>query len=420
MPARISPAARRRLEALRRRGEMRALARAAQARGVSVWIVGGAVRDAVMGRPVPEIDVAVGGDAQALAAALEQHGEGRAVFLSEDRPGPRVFRMAGRRPIDVAEVEGGTIETDLGRRDFTVNALAVDLEDGSLLDPFGGVLDLSRRRLTCIRAANLLEDPLRALRAARLLASHGLVPDRATLAAARAAAPRMTGVAVERISSELSRLLESPRAAPALAWTANSRLLGSALGRDLKADRAAALARSLRVLDDPATRRLPAGRRRRLRVAMLAMRLDMDARNARRWLSRRRWARREAEEIAQLIDLAGRAGRIGGRRDAWRWLLDAGDLAADAVHLVARAIPGARRRVARLSRMARAPLRRVRVTGADVMNWCAISPGPAVGVLLDEIRVAAAAGEVKNRREARNWLIGQVHRVLSPAIISPH
>src|SRR4029453_9080217 len=228
MPARISPAARRRLEALRRRREMRALARTAQARGVPVWIVGGAVRDAVMGRPVPEIDVAVRGDAQALAAALEHHGEGRAVFLSEDRPGPRVFRVAGRRPIDVAEVEGGTIETDLGRRDFTVNALAVDLEDGSLLDPFGGVADLSRRRLTCIRAANLLEDPLRALRAARLLASHGLVPDRATLAAARAAAPRMTGVAVERISSELSRLLESPRAAPALAWTASSRLLGSA------------------------------------------------------------------------------------------------------------------------------------------------------------------------------------------------
>jgi hypothetical protein len=174
------------------------------------------------------------------------------------------------------------------------------------------------------------------------------------------------------------------------------------------------------VLDDPATRRLPADRRRRLRVAMLAMRLGMDARHARRWLSQRRWARREAEEIAQLIDLAGRAGRLGGRRDAWRWLLDAGALAADAVHLAARAIPGARRHAARLSRMARAPLRRVPVTGADVMNWCAISPGPAVGVLLDEIRVAVAAGDVKTRREARNWLIGQVHRALSPAIISPH
>src|SRR5262245_2128380 len=252
MPAPISPAARRRLEALRRRGELRALARAAKARDVPVWIVGGAVRDALMGRPVPEVDVAVRGDAQALAAELERRGEGRAVFLSEDRPGPRVFRVAGRRPIDVAEVEGGTIQTDLARRDFAVNALAVDLRDGSVLDPFGGVADVSRRRLSCVRAANLLEDPLRALRAARFLASHDLVPDRATLAASRAAAPRMSGVAVERISSELSRLLESPRAARALGWAASAGLLRAALGVDLKRNRGAALVRSLGALDDPA------------------------------------------------------------------------------------------------------------------------------------------------------------------------
>src|SRR4029453_14630444 len=112
MPARISPAARRRLEALRRRREMRALARTAQARGVPGWIVGGAVRDAVMGRPVPEIDVAVRGDAQALAAALEHHGEGRAVFLSEDRPGPRAFPVPGRRRKEGAGRRGGHYRTD--------------------------------------------------------------------------------------------------------------------------------------------------------------------------------------------------------------------------------------------------------------------------------------------------------------------
>ena len=399
---------------------MRAVARNANARGVRVWIVGGAVRDALMGRAVPEVDVAVRGDAQTLAAALEQHGTGRAVFLSEDRPGPRVFRVAGRRLIDVAEVEGGTIETDLARRDFTVNAIAVDLMDGSILDPFGGVADLARRRLACVRAENLLEDPLRALRAARFVASHGLTPDRGTLAAARAAAPKLGGVAVERISTELSRLLESPLAVPAFAWAARARLLPSSLGVEMTSIRAAALARSLRALDDRATRRLSPERRRRLRVALIAMRLGLDAREARRWLSRRRWARREAEEIALIVDLAGRAGRIDGRREAWRWVLDAGALAADAAHLAAHAIPTARRRAARLSRMAGAPLRQVRISGADVMNWCAISPGPAVGVLLEEVRLAAAAGDVKNRREARNWLIGQVHQALSPAIISEH
>jgi tRNA nucleotidyltransferase (CCA-adding enzyme) len=420
MPTPVSPAVRRRLAGLRRRVEMRALAHAAKARGVSVWIVGGAVRDALMGRPVPEIDVAVRGDAQSLAAALDRQGSGRAVFLSEDRPGPRVFRVAGRRPIDIAEVEGGAIETDLARRDFTVNAIAVDLADGSLVDPFGGVSDVARRRLSCVRAANFREDPLRALRAARFLASHGLAPDRGTLSAARAAAPRVADVAVERISTELARLLESPRAAPALAWAARARLLASTFGVNLTPRRAAALARSLSALDDPATRRLSPERRRRLRMAMLAMRLDLDAREARRWLSQRRWTRREADEIGLLVDLAGRAARLRGRRGRWRWLLDAGTLAADAVYLAARAVPGARKSAAQLSRLARAPLRRLRISGADVMHWCAISPGPAVGVLLDELRLAAAAGEVKSRREARNWLIGQVQQTLSPAIISPH
>src|SRR5262249_49408853 len=136
-----------RIAKLRRRPEVRALARVAKSAGVDTWLVGGAVRDAALGLPVPEVDAALARDAEGIAAELQRAGLGTPVFLSRDRPGPRVFRVAGRRTLDLAEIEGGSIEADLRRRDFTANAIAVGLDDGRILDPFGGLSDLSRGRL---------------------------------------------------------------------------------------------------------------------------------------------------------------------------------------------------------------------------------------------------------------------------------
>ncbi len=410
------------LARLLRRAEVRALARVARRLGVETWIVGGAVRDASLGLPVPEIDAAIAGDAEAAARELEKEGAGRAVFLSKDRPGPRVYRVAGRRPIDIAEIEGGSIEADLGRRDFTVNAIAVPAGNSAagVIDPFGGLADLAARRLRPVRPGNLRDDPLRALRAARFVATHGLVPDRATLVAARAAAPLLPGVAAERIGGELSRILGSPFAAPAMSWAARADLLPAALGLALPGRRAAAVARGLRALDDAGTRRLPEDRRRRLRLAFLALGLELSGGPARAWLARRRLPRREAEDAARLAELVEAAAAIRGRdrRDAWRWVLEAGPLASDAAHLLARRRQP--RLAARLSRLARLEPRRVRVGGDDVLRWLAIPAGPQVGRLLRELAVAAACGDVTNRREARHWLSGQVREGPAPAIISSH
>jgi tRNA nucleotidyltransferase/poly(A) polymerase len=408
------------LAGLRRRAPLPALREAASRRGLDAWIVGGAIRDVSLGIPPLEIDVAVSGEAEALARDLENAGLGRAVFLSRDRPGPRVYRVAGRRPVDIAEIEGGSIGADLARRDFTVNAVAVPLDGSAVLDPFGGLEDLARRRLRCVREENLREDPLRPLRAARFLATHGLTPDRATFQAARRAAHGLAGVAPERIASEMSRLLASPEAVPALSWAARADLLPGALGLALSPARAASLARSLAVLDDRATRRLPEHRRRQLRLAWLAHRLGFSEAETRRWLQQRRWARRETDAAARLTTLASTAGATRSRSDAWRWVVAAGSLGSDGAHLAARIGPAGRRRASRLSRLARAPRRRLAVTGADVMDWLSLPPGPAVGALLAELEVAAASGSVKNRREARHWLSGQVRKRLSPAIISSH
>jgi tRNA nucleotidyltransferase (CCA-adding enzyme) len=400
---------------LRRRPEIRALARLTHRDANPAWLVGGAVRDAALGLPIPEIDAAVGRDAEGIAAALQRAGFGTAVFLSRDRPGPRVFRVAGRRTLDLAEIEGGSIERDLRRRDFTANAIAVCLDDGRILDPFGGLSDLSRGRLRCVDPGNLLEDPLRALRAARFLATHGLSPDAATLAAARRAAPGLCQVARERIVVELSRLLEARRAAPAFAWAVRAGVLPTALGLglDLSEAEAARAARSLRPLDAPAFRRLTPESRRRLRLARLAGALGLPPEDTRRWLSGSRLARREAGEVARLQALASSAARFGvqGRRDAVAWLLEAGEAAGDALRLAS--LSGraeTERRVGTLKRLARTRLRSVSVKGDDVMRWLSLPPGPRVGELLGQLRLEAALGTVRSRREARDWLAVQVRR----------
>jgi len=399
---------RRAIRALKRRPEARAVARAARERGLSAWIVGGAVRDAALGLPVPEIDVAVDGDAEGLSRALAEQGLGTSVFLSRDRPGPRVFRVAGPRPLDIAEVEGGSMLADLARRDYTVNAIAVPLQEdeGEVLDPFGGLADLARGRLRPVHPDNLLSDPLRVLRAARLIATHGLRPDSGTLLAARRAAQGLSRVAPERIAAELSKLLAARSAHAAFSWAARAGILPAALRLPLSRQEAQRVARSLGVLEGRAIRGLAPERRRRLRLAYLASRLSSPP-DARRWLRALRFSRREAEEVASLLSLARSAVRIGSRREAIAWLLEAGDLAADALILLSVAGSKGRRLSARLRRLARNPLRRVPVTGGDVVRWLSIPPGPRVGELLERLRLESALGAVRNRREARTWLSGQ-------------
>src|SRR5215471_847807 len=109
--------ARTRLRRLLRRPEVAALARELARSGASGWIVGGAARDALLGLEVPDVDAVVDADPFELALKVEASGAGRFVPLSESAPRvARVVRVAGRGELDVAQLEGGGIEADLGRR----------------------------------------------------------------------------------------------------------------------------------------------------------------------------------------------------------------------------------------------------------------------------------------------------------------
>ncbi len=341
------------------------------------------------------------GDAEVLARAMESAGLGRAVPLSQSAP--RVFRVAGRREVDLAEIGGASIEEDLKRRDFTVNAMAFDLTTRQWLDPFGGREDLAARRLRAVSPQNLDEDPLRVLRAARFLATHELAPDEGTSRACRRVAPRLAEVADERIRAEWVKMFEARRAAHALRWASRARLLGPALR--VRQSQAGSLARSAALFDAPSIRRRDPASRRRLRLALLCARFGLAPGEAATWLTRRRYGRSEAGDVAALLTLASaaRGARTPGKQ--WAWVRDSGHLAAEALVLLRILYPASRPRARALSRRVAVARRRgPAVSGADVLEWLRISPGPQIGRLLAELQVEILSGRVRTRRKARAWL----------------
>jgi putative nucleotidyltransferase with HDIG domain len=187
-----------------------ALARRALADGEGVWIVGGAVRDAALGRDVVDLDLAVAGDPAVVAKAIAREGGGYSFELSAEFATWRAVAADGSWQVDLTALRGETIEADLAERDFTVGAVAVPLGGGEPIDPHGGLADLDERILRVVGERSFAADPLRLLRAARLAADLGLEVDAATVALARSEASGAAEAAGERQLVELRRLIGGP------------------------------------------------------------------------------------------------------------------------------------------------------------------------------------------------------------------
>jgi poly(A) polymerase len=181
------------------------------------WVVGGAVRDRLLGRPVLDLDIAVAGDPSTLARHLAVAVGGPVFQLSGQFGAWRVHAPGRDWQVDVTVLQGDSIEEDLAQRDFTVNAIAEPLEGGRLIDPHGGAADLEQRRLRMVSEEAFDRDPLRVLRLARFAAGLGFEPEAATVAAAAKRAARITDVAPERVFGELKQVLNSDRALEGLA-----------------------------------------------------------------------------------------------------------------------------------------------------------------------------------------------------------
>src|SRR5437764_12057751 len=169
----------------------------------TAWVVGGAVRDELLGRPLVDLDVAVAEPER--AARRFARSSGGAPFPLSQRHGAWRVALDGARTVDFTPL-GGPIEDDLATRDFTINAIAVPLAGGEPVDPFAGRADLEARTLRAVSEPIFADDPLRLLRAVRLEDELGFQLDPATEELLRAHAGRVGEPSGERIVGELERL----------------------------------------------------------------------------------------------------------------------------------------------------------------------------------------------------------------------
>ena len=398
----------------------RALRRCAQS-GWRLYLVGGPVRDALLGRPVGDLDFAVAGDALALAAELQ--GELGGQWRTHARFGTASGCLGGQR-IDLAgarreryarpgalpQVAPGSLEDDLARRDFTINAMALPLAGARprVVDYGGGRDDLAAGVLRILHPASFADDPTRMLRAVRYEQRLGFRLDEATAAQLRQAvsdglAGRVTG---DRWRSELERVFAEERPIPALRRAAGLGLL-TALHPALNA--AGGLERLAATLSDtgPDTAAGPAAVSPSDCLAALVC--GMTPGEGEEVIRRLRLARRQAGLVRDTIELRRLESRIAAARCPSRLagLLEPLGEAALAAWVKISDNPTADAAIRRYL----AELRYVRpaLRGGDLLAMGAV-PGPALGALLAHLRAARLDGRAQSaadeRRLAAEWLNG--------------
>lgn len=200
-----------------------------RASGLEVYLVGGTVRDAMLGRSSCDIDLAVNGPALPLARRMADSLRAAYMPLDVERDvGRALIWVDGvQHHIDVARLRAEGIHADLWARDFSVNAMAVrlDVDRPDLWDPTGGCPDLQGRTLRVLRPDTFADDPVRILRAVRLRGSLGFALTAETEASLRAWMPALVNVSPERIRDELLLILALEDAAESLEYARRLGLL---------------------------------------------------------------------------------------------------------------------------------------------------------------------------------------------------
>jgi poly(A) polymerase len=407
-----------------------------QAAGHELYLVGGVVRDLVIGRFLPDTDMDFATDATPAETSRILRGWAEAQYLVGVRFGTVGARRHGRLveittfreeryPEDErkpAVTFAKEIGEDLARRDFTINAMAISLPEGEFVDPFEGVRDLAAKRLDTPLDPEVAfsDDPLRMLRAARFVSQLGVVPAPRVVEAIRGMRDRLAIVSAERIRDELDKLLVGDDPAAGLALLVETRLADGflpelsalemeqdpvqrhkdvlrhtfAVVRRCESRRTLRLAALLHDIGKPATRRItPEG-------VSFHHHEVVGARMAEERLRALRYPNGVVDDVRKLVELHLRFHGYGeGWTDAAvrRYVHDAGHLLDDLNQLTradvttrdpkraerfARLQDDLEERIARLAERENLEAMRPPLDGRQVMERLGIAPGPQVGEAL--------------------------------------
>jgi tRNA nucleotidyltransferase (CCA-adding enzyme) len=424
--------------------------------GLDAYLVGGAVRDELRGETSKDADFLVPGvDIAGLRGLLAPHGRVHDLIVAGRPVGVRLYPRdraigklvpagiefapprrelstgPGRHDFEIVVDATASVEDDLGRRDFTVNAMARHVAGGELVDPHGGRDDLERGVLRTVSPQSFAEDPLRLVRGLRFVSQLGLEPDDETLRQMREEAASVRLVSAERIGGglaadgmgELSKLLLGAHPAQALRLARDTGVLvaivpeyGPAIGFDTGG------ARQIGTVEEHLFAVVEAAPRR-LAVRLAAFLHDLGkpgrgddhaaagARIANGVLERLRYPTELRRHVSALV--AAHAFPVDGvdERFARRFLREHGDeLAADLVELKAADLgakhvpPGEIEAVARLRELVREQssqphrLSDLAVDGGDLLEL-GYRPGPALGDALDRLLEAVVDEPALNRRD---------------------
>jgi tRNA nucleotidyltransferase (CCA-adding enzyme) len=207
-----------------------------------VYVVGGAVRDGLMGRIRAELDLDLVIPTGAVAVARQLAAEYRAGFVLLDAERQIARVVFPGMTVDIAQQDGENIIRDLARRDYTLNAIAYDLQTQTIIDPHGGSQDIHQQTIRMVSKANLIDDPLRLMRAYRQGAQLDFTIESATRQAIYDLAHLATTVAAERVLAELRYLLKTPQSSQWLAAVVADGVLSGWLVEPVRANLADRLA----------------------------------------------------------------------------------------------------------------------------------------------------------------------------------
>ncbi|MGD1901727.1 MAG: CCA tRNA nucleotidyltransferase [Geitlerinemataceae cyanobacterium] len=382
-------------------------------------LVGGAVRDALLERRVERLDLDFVLPARAIDIAREVSVCHEAGFVVLDKAREIARVVFPSATVDFAMQEGMSLEADLHRRDFTVNAIAYDPRAERFIDPLDGRRDLERRHLRMVSADNLHDDPLRLLRAYRQAAQLGFEIDAETRATIRQLAPELSRVAAERICTELGYLLATPNGTHWLRRAIADGLLGQHLP-SATAERAARLvnldraATSIRNRDPQLYTSIATSLRSTLEttpltIAKLASIVDGDRDTVERELKALKYSKlewRSVLDLRQATSATPDADSVRSLtvRELFFWFKHLGEtFLAWYVWAIAQGIDDDA--IAPLLEMYRTPNHDIAhptpfVNGQKLVEALSLPRGPIVGELLTELAIARAEGKVETQDAA--------------------